>query len=76
MGPLNSKLAVQNFIKTLAEIEKQGGKILYGGKKIEGEGNYVQPTVIEIEHDAQMVKKELFAPLVYVMKFKTIEEAI
>lgn len=68
---------MQGYVDGLKEIEKQGGKILTGGKVIEGvAGNYVQPTVVAIAHDAPIVKHEIFAPIVYVFKFKTLEEAI
>ena len=50
----------------------QGGKILVGGSTIESEGNFVQPTIVEISPDADVVKEELFAPVLYVMKFKVI----
>ncbi len=43
---------------------------------IPGSGNYVEPTIVAISHDAQIVKHELFCPIVYVFKFKTLEEAI
>ena len=39
-------------------------------------GNYVEPTIVAIAHDAPIVKEEIFAPIVYVFKFDTIEEAI
>ena len=48
----------------------QGGKILTGGSVIESEGNFVQPTIVEISSDADVVKEELFAPVLHVMKFK------
>ena len=48
----------------------QGGKILTGGSIVEGVGNFVQPTVVEISHDADVVKEELFGPVLYVFKFK------
>lgn len=76
VGPLHSQQSVDNYLKGLEEIKKQGGKILYGGKKIPGPGNYVEPTIVEISHDAPIVKHEIFAPIVYVFKFKTLEEAI
>ena len=47
-----------------------------GGKVISGPGNYVEPTIVAINHDAPIVKEEIFAPIVYVFKFKTLEEAI
>lgn len=48
----------------------QGGKILTGGSVIESEGNFVHPTIVEISSKAEVVKEELFAPVLYVMKFK------
>jgi aldehyde dehydrogenase family 7 protein A1 len=48
----------------------QGGKILFGGSAIESEGNFVQPTIVEITPSAPVVKEELFGPVLYVMKFQ------
>lgn len=48
----------------------QGGKILTGGSVIESKGNFVQPTIVEISPTADIVKEELFAPVLYVMKFQ------
>jgi aldehyde dehydrogenase family 7 protein A1 len=76
VGPLHSKQSVKNYLDGLETIKKQGGKILYGGKKIEGPGNYVEPTIVAIDHSAPVVQTEIFAPIVYVFKFKTFEEAI
>ena len=50
----------------------QGGKITVGGSTVESEGNYVQPTIVEISPTAAVVKEELFGPVLYVMKFKVI----
>lgn len=76
MGPLHTKAAVKEYTEGLEEIKKQGGKVLYGGKAIRSDGNYVEPTIVTINHDAPIVKTELFVPIVYVMKFKTLEEGI
>lgn len=54
----------------LSRDASQGGKILTGGGIIESEGNFVQPTIVEISPNADVVKEELFAPVLYVMKFK------
>jgi hypothetical protein len=54
----------------------QGGKILTGGGGIDREGNYVQATIVEIASNTECVKEELFAPVLYVMQFQTLEEAI
>lgn len=48
----------------------QGGKIVTGGSIIESEGNFVQPTIVEISSSAPVVKEELFGPVLYVMKFQ------
>lgn len=79
MGPLHTKAAVKEFTEGIDEIKKQGGKIVYGGNalpNVSQNGNYVEPTIVEIDHSAPIVKTELFVPIVYVMKFKTIDEAI
>lgn len=76
MGPLHTKSGVQEFVEGLEEIKKQGGKIAYGGNVMEGEGNYVEPTLIEIDKNAEILKTEFFVPICYLIKFSTLEEAI
>ncbi len=76
LGPLHTKMAVDQYAQGMKEIAKQGGKILFGGKVVQGSGNFVEPTIVEIRHDADIVQHELFAPVVYVTKFKTLEDAI
>jgi aldehyde dehydrogenase family 7 protein A1 len=76
LGPLHNKAAVKEFADGIVEIKKQGGKILTGGNVIPGEGNFVEPTLVEISHDAPIVKTELFVPIAYVMKCTSIEQAI
>lgn len=76
LGPLHTKTSKENFLKGVEVIKSQGGKILVGGSAIESEGNFVQPTIVEISPDADVVKEELFGPVLYVMKFKTLKEAI
>jgi len=49
---------------------------LTGGKQLPGPGNYVEPTIVEISPDAAVVNEEIFAPIVYVFKFSTLEQAI
>lgn len=75
-GPLHSDLSLKIFEDGLVEIQKQGGKILYGGKRVDRPGNYVLPTLVEIDSNADILKHELFVPILYIMKFKTLEEAI
>ncbi|XP_058108632.1 aldehyde dehydrogenase family 7 member B4 [Magnolia sinica] len=76
LGPLHTSASKENFVKGIQVIKSQGGKILVGGSVIESEGNFVQPTIVEISPTAPVVKEELFAPVLYVMKFQTLKEAI
>jgi len=76
MGPLHTKGAVKEYTEGLETIQAQGGQIVYGGKKVEGDGNYVEPTLVEIDKNAEIIKTELFVPICYLLKFKTLEEAI
>lgn len=76
-GPVHTKSAVEDFVTGLKVIQEQGGRVLCGGNVMtEMPGNYVQPTIVEIAHDADIVKTELFVPILYVIKFKTLSEAI
>ena len=56
MGPLHTKGAIKEYLDGLEEIQKQGGKIVYGGSRVEGDGNYVLPTLVEIDGYAPIVK--------------------
>jgi aldehyde dehydrogenase family 7 protein A1 len=71
MGPLHTKNAIKEFEEGIAEIKKQGGKVLIGGGRVETmkDGNYVYPTIVEIDKSAKILNEELFLPIVYVMKF-------
>jgi len=78
-GPLHTKAAVKEYTDGIKEIIHQGGKIIFGGKTLEEKhpgGNYVEPTLVEIDPATPIIKEELFVPILYLMKFKTIEEAI
>eukprot|EP00002_Diphylleia_rotans_P034737 TRINITY_DN7493_c0_g1_i1.p1 TRINITY_DN7493_c0_g1~~TRINITY_DN7493_c0_g1_i1.p1 ORF type:complete len:511 (-),score=101.51 TRINITY_DN7493_c0_g1_i1:298-1830(-) len=75
-GPLHTPAAVTEYLEGLEAIKAQGGKIIYGGSKIEGPGNYVHPTLVEINPEAEIIKTELFVPITYIMKFSTFEEAV
>ena len=80
VGPLIDKQAVAQYQKTIKEATDQGGKVLYGNKVMSGaqyaSGCYVAPTLIEANEDMAIVKKETFAPILYLLKYSTLEEAI
>lgn len=76
MGPLIDQHAVDMYLKAVADAKKQGGKILTGGNALKQPGFYVEPTIIEAENEWDVVQRETFGPILYVMKFKTIEDAV
>lgn len=76
MGPIHNDLGMSIYNNAIAKIKEQGGKILTGGTVIESEGNFVEPTIVEISADADIVQHESFCPILYVFKFKTLDEAI
>jgi aldehyde dehydrogenase (NAD+) len=80
MGPLIDAKAVQNFVNAIDQAKAEGGKVLFGGKVLEGEkyasGNYVTPALVEAENHYKIVQEETFAPILYLIKYRTIEDAI
>jgi glyceraldehyde-3-phosphate dehydrogenase [NAD(P)+] len=79
MGPLISRKAVDEMINGIRDALEKGGKLLYGGRVIEG--NYVEPTLIEVEdksalNEMSLYRDEIFAPVAIILSFKTEEEAI
>lgn len=76
MGPLIDQHAVDQFVKAVNAAKKQGGVILFGGHAIKGEGFFVEPTIIEAENEWDVVQQETFGPILYVMKYKTLDQAI
>ena len=77
MGPLIDDGAVNDYSKAIKVAIDEGGEVLYGGKVLnDNDGSYVQPTIIKVKPDYNIVKEETFAPILYVMKYDTLEEAI
>ncbi len=77
IGPLHNQQAVGKYKASVAEAVASGGKIEYGGKVLERDGNFVLPTIVTgLKHDSPVVLRETFAPILYVLKFSTLEEAI
>ena len=76
VGPLIDKSAVDSFVKAIDAVKAQNGHIVFGGKVIPGAGFFVTPTIIEADPNWDIVNIETFAPILYVMKFKTLDEAI
>ncbi|HLT64726.1 MAG TPA: aldehyde dehydrogenase family protein [Flavobacterium sp.] len=80
VGPLIDTKAVEDYLNAIEKAKAEGGKIIVEGGVLEGEGYesgcYVKPCIIEAENHFDIVQEETFAPILYVMKYSTIEEAI
>lgn len=76
MGPLIDKEAVDNFIKAIDEIKKQKGEILFGGKILLDAGYFVEPTLVKAAHDLPIMQHETFAPILYLIEYESLAEAI
>lgn len=76
MGPLTDENAVRRFEQAVARAREAGGKVLTGGKRIEREGFFVEPTIIKAENEWEIVQEETFAPILYVIAYRTLEEAM
>ena len=80
MGPLIDKDSVNTYLAALETIQEQGGTFLVEGGALEGDayqsGCYVKPCIAEVTPDMDIVQHETFAPILYLLKYKDIEEAI
>ena len=76
MGPLVNKYAVNDFSNAIERVVEKGGEILYGGTTIDGPGNFVTPTIVSAENDWDIVQEETFAPVLYLMKYNSFDDAI
>ncbi len=76
MGPLVGSSAVRQYEAALTDAQSQGGEILCGGRVLPGPGYFVEPTIVRARNDMPVVRHETFAPILYVIPFKTLDEAI
>jgi aldehyde dehydrogenase (NAD+) len=80
MGPLIDSKAVDAMLAAVRRIKEEGGEILYGGQKLEGEkhpgGCYVTPCIASARNEMHIVQEETFAPILYVIGYKTFDEAL
>ncbi len=77
MGPLIDSGAVMQFESALARIKTAGGHIIFGGNTLRRKGFFVEPTLVShLKNEAQIVQEETFAPILYLIEYDKIEEAI
>ncbi len=76
MGPLVNEAAAEDMMAALEHIGKLGGKVLTGGKRIDKHSFFVEPTIVAAEHDWDIVHKETFAPILYLIEYDDFEEVL
>jgi len=80
VGPLIDKQAVKLYSETLKKIKSEGGEFVVKGGVLQGKGYesgcYVRPAIAAVENEFEIVQQETFAPILYLIKFRNIEEAI
>jgi aldehyde dehydrogenase (NAD+) len=80
MGPLIDRDAVDAMQEALTQVTAQGGRILYGGEVLSGgmfdAGTYVAPCICEVAADCPIVQEETFAPILYLIQYETLDEAV
>ncbi|TYP91696.1 aldehyde dehydrogenase (NAD+) [Fodinibius salinus] len=80
VGPLIDEQAANSMQRALQEVQEAGGEIVYGGQKLDKKqldgGHYVRPAIVKAENDFDIVQEETFAPILYLIKYNELDEAI
>ncbi|MDP8959033.1 MAG: aldehyde dehydrogenase family protein [Actinomycetota bacterium] len=77
MGPLINAQALEQMMAALEIAKEQGGKVLWGGSRVEGlSGHFVEPTIVKIGKEAPIVQEETFAPILYLIEVDDLDEAL
>jgi aldehyde dehydrogenase (NAD+) len=76
MGPLTDEAAVETFQGAIEKALQEGGELLTGGKRLERPGYFVEPAIIKAENHWEIVQEETFAPILYLIPYSDIDEAI
>ena len=76
MGPLIDPTSVERYSKAIDAAKRAGGTILCGDKVLGGPGNFVAPTIVRAKSDWDIVRTETFAPILYLIEYDTLDEAI
>ncbi len=76
MGPLIDASSVERVEAACATVRKSGGEVLCGGERIDGPGNFMTPAIAVASNDSEIVQTETFGPILYLIPFDTLDEAI
>ncbi len=76
MGPVIAEAAIEQMMSAIETARSQGGEVITGGSRIDRDGFYVEPTIVRVPKDASITQDETFAPVLWIIEFDTLEEAI
>jgi len=76
MGPLIDESSVERVEAACAAVKEAGGEVLCGGERIDGPGNFMSPAIAVVKNDWDIVQTETFGPILYLMTYKDLDEAI
>jgi len=76
MGPLINETAVTSMMRAVDSARESGGEVLCGGQPIPRPGYFVEPTLVRAHRDMRVVREETFAPILYVLTYDSLDEAI
>jgi aldehyde dehydrogenase (NAD+) len=77
MGPLITEDAVEEMFKALEQIKRDGGQVLFGARRLSNLGSqFVEPTIVRMPSQTDIVKRETFAPILYILEYENFEDAL
>jgi len=76
MGPVISETAIEQMMSSIEMARAQGGELVTGGNRIDRSGFFVEPTIVKVPKAASITQEETFAPILWVIEFDTLDEAI
>ena len=76
MGPVVAESAIDQMMAALETARSQGGKVITGGRRLDGPGFFVEPTIVRLPAEASITQDETFAPILWVIEFDTLDEAM
>ncbi len=76
MGPVISEQAITATLAAIETAQAQGGELLTGGKRVDRPGHFMEPAIVRVPKDAQITQDETFGPVLWVIAFDSLDEAI
>lgn len=77
MGPMVTEGGINDMMHALEQAKQQGGRVIFGGHRLDDRpGYFVEPTLVEADHEMPIVQEETFAPILYIFKWDNLDDVI